>query len=311
MPVRASRTLPGEGYHTRPWAGGFVAVDRDGHATVLDGELGIVDELDVGPTNDLSRDGATWAWHADGALSVGDPRGEHASTPLPDIDHCAWSGDTLWVVHRSPAEFTVELRDRGNRMLRSTSFPDPLEGASALLEPHPSDHRMVLWFADGGVSDPVSWLFDDDLTRVELPTEYEAGPPVFGGDWFVYGNEEALVKVAWPHGEELRRLAWRAIEPDEDVDDSLDLDVLLLPDHHVLWHTSNGLTHVVDLGDMSWRSVAVDGHPAGPTSDFFPSLAGDSTPYTDFGSAVRGPHGLLATYGRRELVLTDPLDWIR
>ena len=311
VPVIASRSLPGEGYHTRAWAGGFVAVSRDGHATVLDGKLAIVDELDLAPAVALSHDGTTWAWHAGAELSIGDPRGDRMTYPVTDVDHLTWSGDQLWVVRRQDV-FTVEVRDR-HGLLRSVQFPDPLQGASGLLEPHPDDNRMVLWFADGGVSDPQTWLLTDDglaLTHKPLPTEYEAGPPVFGDTWFVYGNEEALIKVEWPGGHEIARLPWRDIEPDEDVDDSLDLDMVLLPDDHALWHTSNGLTYVVDLATMSWRRVTVDGHPARPTSEFFPSMAADDTPYTDFGAAVLGPHGLLATYGRRELVLTDPREWI-
>lgn len=178
VPVIASRSLPGEGFHTRAWAGGFVAVSRDGHATVLDGKLASVDELDLAPDVALSHDGTTWAWHAGAELSIGDPRGDRMTYPVTDVDHLAWSGDQLWVVRRKDV-FTVEVRDR-NGLLRSVQFPDPLQGASGLLGPHPDGNRMVLWFADDGVSDPQTWLLTDDgtaLTHQPLPTEYEAGPP--------------------------------------------------------------------------------------------------------------------------------------
>jgi hypothetical protein len=54
--------------------------------------------------------------------------------------------------------------------------------------------------------------------------------------------------------------------------------------------------------------VCLAGHPARPTSEFFPNLQGDDAPCSDLRWLVAGPHGVLARYGDGEPALAPAAD---
>ncbi|GAA1675026.1 hypothetical protein GCM10009765_25400 [Fodinicola feengrottensis] len=326
VPVSASRTLDHRAYHVHPWSGGFLAASAKGQATVLSPTLEIVQRVDLGRISAvaLANDGVTWAWISADVLRIGDPQGKNVAAAVPGADSCRWTSDgELWVTAVERGEtagfthnVTIDVRDRENHVLRTVTVTDPFWGSAVAPYESYDNDSMVVWFATGQ-DGQQSWLFrkeNTSLVHQVLPCSQDHTPPVFGpeGDWFVYAQESALVRVEWPSGQESGRLEWAKVQPDEETDDGAGNDVQLLPDGYASWNSSNGLIVIVDLDTMEIADeISLAGHPVGTVEDFYPTPHGrNDTPYSDFSFSVPGHDGsLLALYGYHELALTSARDW--
>ncbi|HEV2783836.1 MAG TPA: hypothetical protein VGX25_31000 [Actinophytocola sp.] len=288
----ATVTLDHRPYHVRTWRGGFVAAAEQGSATVLSGALEILDRVELGDDLvdvALADDGASWAWISGGELRIGSPDAPR-SAAVTGEGACRWRSPArdLWFAASSGPEVAVEVWT-GSAVHRAL-VPDPFGDSGTLLFDHPASDSMVLWIA-AGRDGARSWLvsFDGVAVRTErLPCD-DRGPALFGpaGDWFLAPGRDDLVRVSWPGGAVLGRLAWSPV----GEHDLGGMDVQLLPGGYASWSGENGRICVVDLTTMAVADeIAIAGRPLG-----FSVAGADGT--------------LLTVHDENRIELTRARDW--
>lgn len=319
IPVAATVTIGHRAFFGVPCGDGFVVVSRDGEATVVDRELGVVRRTALGgEVGSLSVSPAgTWAWTVDDELRIGDPD-DATSASLPGEVACRWSpsGRALWVAAGTGDEVRVEIRDPGHRVAREVTVPDPFGQSMVVLRPHPRDDAVVLWVA-AGQDGQRSWLVTDDsagLAAAPLPAD-DGLPALFGpdGTWLLAADFEKLTRFSWPGAAELGTLSWAEVDPEAAADgsDEPGADLMLLPGGHASWSTNNGRVRTVDLTTMTVTDeITLAGHPLRTVADLYPTLVGDENLCTDFGYTVPGENGtVLSVHGKDTLVLSALRDW--
>ncbi|GAB1512751.1 cytochrome D1 domain-containing protein [Actinophytocola sp. KF-1] len=319
IPVAATVTVGHRAYFVRPRGDGYAAISAEGEVTLLDSGLGVTGRLDLGgPVDDVAvaPDG-TWAWVSGGRLWIGEP-GRAEDAPLPGEAACRWqpSGRALWVAEGTGDQVRVEVRDRGHRVARQVTVPDPFGTSMVAVCEHPRDDAVVLWVA-AGQDGQQSWLVTDDgtdLAAALLPAD-DCLPALFGpdGDWFLAAGSARLARFSWPEPAELGGLTWEEIDPEaaEDGHDGPGADLVLLPGGHASWSTGNGRVRVIDVTTMSVvDEITFAGHPLRTVADLYPRLAGEENLCTDFAFSALGHGGaVVSVHGQGTLVLSALRDW--
>jgi hypothetical protein len=312
--VAATVTVGHRAVYGRPCGDGFAVVSAEGEMTVVDRELRVVRQFELGgPVGDfaVSADGTTWAWTLEDQLWIGTPDGPgRTSAPLAGEVACRWlpSQEGLWVAVGTGAEVRVEIREPDHRVARQVTVPDRFGDAMVMLCEHPRADAVVLWVA-AGQDGQESWLVTDDGTTPRarrLPAD-GCRPALFGPDgrWLLAADHERLTRLSWPDSTELGALSW----PSGSEMPSGDL--VLLPGGYVSWGSDNGRVRIIDLAAMAVvDEITLAGHPLRTIAERYPTLVGDETPCTDFGYSVTGADGLVLTvHQRNTLVLSASQDW--